>query len=79
MNDTTKGYELNEKDIDSVINWLKINRPEYAYPEFAIDMLEELYASVHTMSHEEPEKLDNFNTALNKTIERRKQENLADQ
>jgi len=79
MNDMTKGYELNEKDIDSVINWLEINRPEYANPEFAIDMLEELYASVHKMSHEEPEKLDNFNTALNKTIERRKQEELTEQ
>jgi hypothetical protein len=74
----TKGYELNEKDIDSVLNWLKINRPELAYPEFAIDMLEELHAVVHTASHEEPENLDNMHTALNRVIERRKQEKLAD-
>lgn len=72
----TKGYELNEKDIDSVINWLKIYRPEYATPEFAIDMLEEMHATVHTMSHEEPENLDNMNTVLNRTIEKRKAEKI---
>ena len=75
----TKGYELNEKDIDSVLNWLKINRPDNANPEFAIEMLEELHAVVHTASHEEPENLDNMNTALNRVIEHRKQEKLADQ
>ena len=74
MNDMTKGYELNEKDIDSMLNWLKLNRPEYATPEFAIDVLEELHATLHTMSHEEPDNLDNMNAALNRVIEQRKEE-----
>lgn len=74
MSDMTKGYELNEKDIDSMLNWLRINRPEYATPEFAIDVLEELHATLHTMSHEEPDNLDDMNTALNRVIEKRKKE-----
>lgn len=74
MNGMTKGYELNEKDIDSMLNWLKINRPEYATPEFAIDVLEELHATLHTMSHEEPDNLDDMNTALNRVIEKRQKE-----
>lgn len=73
----TKGYELNEKDIDSVINWLKIYRPDDATPEFAIEMLEEMRATVHIMSHEEPENLDNMNAALDRVIERRKKDKLA--
>jgi hypothetical protein len=51
-------YEINEKDIDSVIRWLKIHDPENATPEMAIEILEEMYARVHLMSHEDPELLE---------------------
>lgn len=51
-------YEINEKDIDSVIRYLKTVDPENATPETAIDILEELQARVHIMSHEDPELLD---------------------
>ena len=51
------GYQLNEKDIESVINFLKTVDPENATPEMAIELLEHLKASVHTMTHENPEKL----------------------
>lgn len=55
MND---GYELNEKDIDSTLNFLRIYDPENATPEKAIDFLEYLYAGVHKLHHDSPEKLE---------------------
>lgn len=51
------GYQLNEKDIESVIKFLKTIDPRNATPEMAIELLEHLKASFHTMSHENPEKL----------------------
>lgn len=53
-----KEYEINEKDIDSVILWLKIHDPENATPGTAIEILEEMYARVHLLSHEDPELLE---------------------
>lgn len=53
-----KEYEINEKDIDSVIHWLKIHDPENATPETAIGILEEMHARVHLMAHEDPELLE---------------------
>lgn len=50
-------YEINEKDIDSVIRYLKTVDPDNATPEMAIDILEELQARIHLMSHENPELL----------------------
>ncbi len=52
-----KQYELNEKDIDSAISYLKTIDPDNATPELAIAFLEELQASVHILSHEDPEFL----------------------
>ena len=54
MND----YEINEKDIDSVINYLKINDPENATPEKAIAFLEEMQSGLHMLEHTNPELLD---------------------
>ena len=53
-----KAYELNEKDIDSTIRYLKTIDPENATPEMAIAFLEELQASVHVLAHESPELLE---------------------
>ncbi len=50
-------YEMNEKDIDSVIRFLKTIDPKNATPEMAIVLLEHLQATVHTMSHKDPETL----------------------
>jgi len=33
------GYDINEKDIDGIIRFLKVNDPEHATPEWAIDFL----------------------------------------
>lgn len=56
--DMSNGYELNEKDIDSTINFLRIYDPENATPEKAIAFLEYLHAGVHGLSHGDPEKLE---------------------
>lgn len=54
----TKPYEINEKDIDSVIRFLKINDPENATPKTAIVLLEHMQSAFHTMSHDDPELLE---------------------
>lgn len=50
-------YELNEKDIDSTINFLRTIDPDNATPEMAIEFLEELQAGVHKLAHTSPEQL----------------------
>ena len=62
-----KGYEINEKDIDSVLNWLKIDDPENATPEMAIAILERLRVTVHMMGHLDPEKLKEIYSDLKKS------------
>lgn len=49
-------YEIDEKDIDSVINWLKINDPENANPEYAIEFIAELRKRVHENAQGESEQ-----------------------
>ena len=61
-----KGYDINEKDIDSVIKFLKITDPDNATPEMAISILEELQASFHTMAHNDPEVLKQILQKLKK-------------
>lgn len=63
------GYQINEKDIDSVIRFLKVTDPENATPEMAIELLEHLKASFHTMAHEDPEKLEEIYKELKKQKE----------
>lgn len=60
----TKAYEINEKDIDSTINYLKTVDPENATPEMAIAFLEQLQASVHMMAHDNPVLLKNVQRDL---------------
>ena len=51
-------YEINEKDIDSVLRYLKLTDPENATPEMAITILEEMQATSHTLSHTDPALLE---------------------
>ena len=60
------GYVINEKDIDSVIKFLKITDPVNATPEMAISILEELQASFHSMAHDDPEILKQILNKLKK-------------
>lgn len=56
----TEKYELNEKDIDSTLNFLRIFDPERANPETAIAFLEYMYLGVHVMSHTSPKELEDL-------------------
>ena len=59
-------YQLNEKDIESVIRYLKTIDPENATPEMAIAILEHLKTTYHTMNHEDPETLKKIFEELKK-------------
>lgn len=47
----SNGYEINEKDIDTVLGILKRTDPENATPERAIAILEDAKARVHLSAH----------------------------
>ncbi len=58
------GYTPTEKDIQAVVRWLKINKPEDATPEYAKQMLTELKLAYRELGsidedllHKELEKL----------------------
>lgn len=57
MTQQTTDYEINEKDIDTVLNILKKSDPENATPEMAIAILENMYATFHKLRHVDPELL----------------------
>jgi CelD/BcsL family acetyltransferase involved in cellulose biosynthesis len=52
----TKRYELNEKDIDTVLKILRLSNPN-ATPEMAIDILENTQADINLESHTDFEGL----------------------
>lgn len=54
----SNGYQLNEKDIDGVLNYLKIHDPENATPEMAIAFLEFHKTKFHEMAHIDLDKLE---------------------
>jgi len=60
------GYQIKEKDIESVLRFLQVTDPDNATPEVAIELLEHLKASFHTMTHEDPKKLEEIYTELKK-------------
>lgn len=57
MGNMAKQYELNEKDIDSMLNFLRLTDPKNATPEMAIQLLEYLQAKFHMLQETDPEKL----------------------
>lgn len=63
----TKKYELNHKDIESAIRYIKLTDPENATPEKAIALLEDLHAGFHQMAHDNPELLEQLQRDLETT------------
>jgi len=62
-----KDYEINEKDIESVLNYLRLTDPVNATPEIAIAILEDMYAISHTLAHQlDPETLEKVYNDLKK-------------
>ena len=57
MNKNPTKYEINEKDIEATIRFLKTIDPEHATPEMAITLLEHYQAEFHLLGHTDPEKL----------------------
>ncbi|CAN5158285.1 hypothetical protein BH09PAT1_BH09PAT1_2350 [soil metagenome] len=62
-----QNYELNEKDIETVLNILKQTDPEHATPEMAIEILEHLQKGVHELSHTDPGALIKIYEELKKS------------
>lgn len=54
----SNGYQINEKDIDGVLRFLKATDPENATPEMAIALLEYLAARLHNLAHTDLSKLE---------------------
>ena len=54
----SNGYQINEKDIDGVLSYLKIHDPENATPEMAIALLEFYKTKFHEMAHTDLSKLE---------------------
>ncbi len=54
----SNGYQINEKDIDSVLNYLKIHDPENATPELTIALLEFYKTKFHELAHTDLSKLE---------------------
>lgn len=69
MNTKPTKYLINEKDIESALKFLKYTDPEHATPEMAIDLLEHMQATFHTMSHTDPETLEKLYEELKKQKE----------
>lgn len=65
-------YQLNEKDIDSVLNFLKLTDPEHATPEMAIALLEHMQAKFHMMNDQDPETLKKIYEDLQREIANKK-------
>lgn len=63
------GYKLNEKDIDSVLEYLKREDPENATPEMAVELLEHYKAKFHELAHTDPDKLKEIYEELKKSKE----------
>jgi len=50
-------YEVNEKDIEGALRWLKVNDPDNANREKAVALLKDMKTGLRGMSHHDPEKL----------------------
>ena len=62
----SNGYQLNEKDIEGTIRFLKTIDPEKATPEMAIALLEYFKGAFHELAHTDPEKLEEILEDLKK-------------
>ncbi len=49
-----------QKDIESMVNYLKIHKPESATPEYAAAMLDFMQTKLHELALNDPEELLNL-------------------
>ena len=57
MSNKSQKYEINEKDIETVLGILQRTDPENATPQMAIALLEELQMNIHLAGHKDIEAL----------------------
>ena len=57
-------YEITEKDIESMVNYLRIFHPENANRDFAVEMLNYLKATSHRLAQSSSEMLETLYEAL---------------
>lgn len=51
-------YKITEKDIDAMVNYLRIFHPENANREYAVELFKYLKATARRMAFTEPEALN---------------------
>lgn len=59
--------EFEEKDIEGVIRWLKVNDPKNANRETAVGLLQDLKSGFHNMAHNKPKLLKQLKQELDST------------
>ncbi len=65
MNDLPSEYEINEADIDKMIRYMQLEKPEDTItPEMAIERLELMHQSFHELAHTNPELLEKWYDAV---------------
>ncbi len=69
----SNGYQINEKDIDTVLNYLKTHDPENATPDMAMALLEFYKIKFHELAHTDLSKLEEIYEEFKK--EKTKSEN----
>ena len=61
MDNLPADYEITEADIDKMMHYLQVSMPEDTItPEIAIEKLEEMYESFHSLAHSNPELLERW-------------------
>lgn len=63
-NKNNQDWEINEKDIDGVLNYLRTNVNKDATPEMAIAILEHMQATYHQIGHDDPDLLEKIYNEL---------------
>ncbi len=65
MNDLPEDYEINEADIDKMIRYMQLERPEDTItPEMAIERLEQMHQNFHELAHTNPGLLEKWYEAV---------------
>lgn len=57
-------YEISDEDIQSVIDLLKLTRPEKANAVVAREVLERMYSQLHVLDHIDPEAVERIADSL---------------
>jgi hypothetical protein len=56
--DIMSDYEMNEEDIDSMLHYLKLTKPEQATPEIAIAILQRLQIKLDGIEKIDPDAIE---------------------